>query len=258
MFRSLVIACVITVCLAGGSRAGGLNFGWGTTCYTSSQTSAVAFACNTNSANRHWTMTASFALDTEMPDFVGVELWILGISDQAALPDWWKLGAAPDCRAGMARFTADYSGVANDECRDWSGGQQCEVLRYSWEANRGEIFAGAALDTLHPALLLPGVEYYAGGVTIANGTTTGTGACSGCMYGMTWGLASVTAIGSNGRRDELHDPLPYGNQCIRWNNPVYPCGPLPAPHLTQGSLAVPCIVTSARRGTWGAVKSLYR
>jgi hypothetical protein len=258
MCRSLLFVFLMLASLPGLARAGGVNFGWGTTCYTSSQTSALAFACNTNSASRHWTMTASFMLDAEMPDFVGVELVILGRSDRTTLPDWWKLGEAPDCRAGMARFTADYSGVSDQVCRDWTGGQQCEVFRYGWDQCFVQIYAAAALDTLHPALLLPGVEYYAGGVTIANGTTTGTGACSGCMYGMIWGLASVTAIGSDGRRDELGDPMPSGNECILWNNPVYPCGPVPAPDRKLGTADVPCIVTAARRGTWGAIKSLYR
>jgi hypothetical protein len=260
MRRVLLFACVLSACLVGISHARGVNFSWGTVCYTEAPGNAWAtvFACHTNSSSRSWTMTASFMLDTDMPDFIGVELVILGQSDRSTLPDWWKLGAAPDCRAGMARFGADYSGVSSETCWDWTGGLQCEVFSYTWDTYGTQIVAAAALDTLHPIDILAGAEYYAGGVTITNGSTVGTGACGGCAYGFLWGLASVTALGHEGRRDEQTGPIPGGNQCLVWNTAYNLCSPVHAPNLKAGVPAVPCGATASRQKTWGAIKSLYR
>lgn len=258
MRRALLLACILSACLAGVSHAGGINFNWGTVCYTEAPVPGKVFACTTNASSRSWTMTASFMLDTDMPDFVGVELAIEGLSDRRTLPDWWKLGAAPDCRAGGARFSADYSAVVPVVCQDWTGGRQCEVFSYTWDTNRTHVVAAAALDTLSPIEILAGAEYYAGGVTISNGSTVGTGSCGGCASGFTWALYSVTALGLEGRRDELSWPIPGGNQCLGWNNPLYGCPQADTPDLKVGVPAVPCGATASRQKTWGAIKSLYR
>jgi hypothetical protein len=231
----MLLALTVSVALAGG-----VNFNWGTLCFTEAPVAAKVFACNTNAGN--WPMTASFVIDTPMPDFVGVEILMEGQSDAAALPEWWKLGASPDCRTGKAQFSCNFSLIAN-VCQDWTGGQAfVPPAGFTWDTNRAHVSASAALDASTPLAIDGGVEYYAGTLTIINSKVLGTGACAGCNLGMKWGLYSVVAAGLGGRRDLLTEPIPNGNHCLDWNNPVYPCiMPVPA-HNT----------------TWGQVKSLYR
>jgi hypothetical protein len=258
MKKTLALAPILLPLFATTALAGGVNFNWGSECWSVAPVSHQTFACASNRVSLSWMMTASFALDTEMPDFVGVEVLIMGMSDAQTLPDWWQMGTTGGCRAGMAQFEADYSSVSGSTCRDWTSGRQCQVFDYRWDGTMAEITAGAALDTLSPFDLQPGVEYYAGGITILNGRTIGTDACTGCGNPFTWALFSVTALGRDGRRDVLDSPLSNGNQCLSWNNSYLPCGYGVPRSLTVSRATVPCSVTPVRARTWGVIKNLYR
>ena len=238
LLTGLLLTLTVSVALAGG-----VNFNWGTVCYTENPVSAVTFACNTNAMySLSWPMTASFVIDNVIPDFVGVEIHIEGQSDLPALPDWWKLGAWPDCRANRVQFQADTSSAPQTSCFDWTGGSAVSGFSYTWDTNRAHIDAVAAIPAEFLFDMHSGVEYYAGRVTILNSKTAGAGACPGCSAGMLWVLYSVVAYGNDGQREVQAEPIPGGNVCLSWNNTIRCCyGPTPA-----------------RNTTWGQVKSLYR
>jgi hypothetical protein len=240
MKKTLLLTSVLLALTVSVALAGGLNFGWGTVCYTESGVSSVTFACLTNTFAGGWPMTASFVLDAPMADFVGVDVKMEGKSDAASLPDWWKIGNAGDCRTGKATFTAAFGGVADDVCLDWFGASTLLVTNYTWDTNRAHVIWAAAVDAAFP--LDPDVEYYAGQMTVLNSKTVGTGACTGCLTGMKWGLYEVMVSGNVGSVVKFQEPIPGGNACLDWNHPTVPCA-MPVP---------------VRNTTWGQVKSLYR
>jgi len=244
MKKALLLTALLLV-VAMPAMAAGVNFAWGATCFTENPTTLKTFACNVNTSTLafQWPMTASFMIDSEMTDMVGVEFTLEGLSTQPVLQDYWKVGAT-DCRPNMMTFGSDLSGVATEVCVDWTAGQAFNVFGYSWDTNRAHIVAGCAIAADIPFDMLGGQEYYAGQFTFKNSKTVGTGACTGCSYGMKWGLTLLTIAGLSGRRDDLHFPIVGGNQCIDWqaSAQTLPCDrPIPT-----------------KNTTWGAVKSLYR
>jgi hypothetical protein len=100
------------------------------------------------------------------------------------------------------------------------------------------ILTGAATDPDHPFDAKPGIEYYAGNLTILNSKTVGTGACTGCSRPLGWYVSLITVAGLAGRRDDLTAPLPGGYRWVIWNDPAQ--------------------IVPARSSSWGQIKSLYR
>ena len=237
MKKMLLLTSVLLALTATVALAGGVNFNWGTVCYTEAPSARTCFNCNTNAGQ--WSMVSSFMVDQEVSDMVGFELTMIGQSNSALMPDWWRMGAPPDCRAGYARFSADFSTAPQTRCLDWEGGQAIAAYipsSYAWSGNQATIRTGAAIDARTPFDLQPGVEYYAGRFTILNGKTVGAGSCSGCGNGMMWCVPLITAAGLGGKRVDLTWPLQGGNNCLYFN--VYG--------------------DPARNTTWGQIKSLYR
>jgi hypothetical protein len=237
MKKVLLLTSVLLALTAAVALAGGVNFNWGTVCYTEAPVSVMTFACNVNTGS--WNMTASFISDQEITDFVGFEETLAAQSDQTALPDWWKLGVAPDCRASKANFFADFSTAPQTQCFDWAGGFATVAYipsSYTWNGNTVHILTGAAIGADTPFDLLPGTQYYAGKLTISNSKAAGTGACAGCSAGMYWCVPLITAAGLGGTRVDEIAAIPGGNQCLIWNN----------------------YIVASRNTTWGQVKSLYR
>jgi hypothetical protein len=236
LFVSILLALTASVALAGG-----VSIAWGTLCYTEGgpSSSATTFACNTNSGNR--VMTTSFKLDNAMDDMIALEWAIDGQSDDAAIPDWWKLGVAPDCRAGKATYNSNYTSVETATCVDWTAGAGFNAPNYLWDTNKAHLTLGVAIDGGTPYAAAAGQEYYAGGATILFSKVVGTDLCAGCSGGVIFGLKSMGIVALSGRRDDFFEPMPGGNQCLSWNNPTTNCTAVPA-----------------RTTTWGQIKSLYR
>jgi hypothetical protein len=241
MKKTLLLTALLLALTASLALAGGVNLSWGTLCYTENPTTVKTFACNVNTTTTNWPMQLSFVIDSEMTDMVGIEVTMEGMSDAPALPDWWKVGPT-DCRPNQLLFTSDRSGVATETCADWTGGTAFNVFGYTFDTNRAHISAGCAIDASLPFDMLPGQEYYAGQLQLKNSKTVGTGACTGCAFGMRWGLTLLTIAGLDGRRDNLHFPIDGGNECLSWNNTSVPCDR----------------PVAAKNTTWGQVKSLYR
>jgi hypothetical protein len=247
MKKTPLLSILTLALLSPVAQAGGVNLAWGTLCYTENRVSSTNFACDVNTSAGDRTMTVSFMLDWPMPDMIGVDWRIVGQSDAPDLPDWWKLGAAPECRAGMVTFNSDYAAVGDEICMDWTAAAGSGPTNYTWAGNQVSFEARTAIASSSPYAAAAGQEYYAGGVTILNGRTVGQDACAGCAVGMTFFLETVTATGDLGHEEYLQFPLPGGNQGLCWNDPQsYPFG------------WVCDQVVPARNTTWGRVKGLYR
>ena len=196
--------------------ANGVNVSSGTVCYTEAPAGAMFFACNTNSG--YELMTCSFVIDTDMPDFVQLELELEcepHFPVGGDLPDWWKLGDPPDCRSGNVQFISDMSAAPQVSCFDWTAGSAVSVFTY---------VSHTTTASLHVFVVPPeafylqgGVEYYAGQVKIRNLKTVGTGACSACSDQVRWYLYRVKVYGADGRIDVLDEPVPGGNNFLTWN-----------------------------------------
>jgi hypothetical protein len=241
--KTLVLVGVLLTLAAPAIAARGINLNWGTVCYTEAPMSALTFACDTNAGNS--VITVSFAIGTEMADMIAVEFEIVGESTASSLPDWWKIGAAPDCRSGQVQFSDSITAVETETpCTGWPGNGRFMATQYGWYPGAAGAHAsmGVAIDWATPFDMQPGIEYYAGQITVLHGRTVGVDACTGCSTGMVWGLNSVLVHGFNSREDRLWDPLPGGNQCLTWNN---------APQHW-------CVTVPTRTTTWGQIKSMYR
>jgi hypothetical protein len=108
MKRRLLIASLLLALVSPAARAATVNLAWGTLCHTENPVSATTFACDTNGPEGDRVMTVSFKPEAALPQVVGLEWLIVGRADPGApLPDWWRLGAAPDCRAGEVAFRSD-------------------------------------------------------------------------------------------------------------------------------------------------------
>lgn len=244
LLTSVLLALTATVALAGG-----VNLNWGKYCYSDlPSATTMTFGCTTNSTitGGPWFMTTSFAIDQTLPDFVGIEQTLEGMSSLPALPDWWKVGATGDCRAGKSLYTSKIGSSAGDFCFDWTANAGFDVYNYVWDSNRAHITALTAIDASTPFAIQAGQEYLGGQIEFDNGKTVGTGSCTGCSAPMTWSFTRIFVCtlpppGTNLR--VLEDlPVANGNQCVFWQNTTVPCvDPLPA-----------------RSTSWGQVKSLYR
>jgi hypothetical protein len=247
--RRSILPCVcllMLVCSALPAGAGGVSLAWGTQCYSEHPIVLQTFACNTN-AVQAWSMTVSFMADADVTDLAGVEVFLVGMADSPMLPDWWKVGAASDCRFGMVSFHSDESLSATEVCADWTGGLATDAHVFTWGGSQAALHVTASLAGRPPVGIIAGQEYYAGTVTIRNGATVGTGACTGCSVGMQWAVLEVLLLSAGGGRTVLDGVLPGGGYCLSWNDSKIPC-----------STCRSVLCTDSRPSTWGEVKTLYR
>jgi hypothetical protein len=238
LFAGLLLALTASVAMAAGVSVSWKNFCWG----EDGSSSNLTWLCNTNS-NVNIRMTCSYKVDTAIPDFAAVGVYMEGMTEAAAVPDWWKLGAAEtgDCRANLITLSADGTVLANagaDICFDpWQGLGGGGIGLYSWDGNRMHVNAAYAVPDA--VALEPGLEYFAVQFRVA--ATKTVNSCTGCLVPAIWGLTKISVEAFSGMypQDVAYEG---GNQCLTWQSSVLPCGaPVPA-----------------RNTTWGQVKSLYR
>jgi hypothetical protein len=177
-----------------------------------------------------------------VPDFNGVGVFMEGMTEDAVVPDWWKLGEAEsgDCRANLITLSADGTVLANggaDVCFDpWQGLGAGGIGLYSWDGNLMHVNAAYAVADGVP--LEAETEYFAVQFRVS-GTKT-VNSCAGCLSPAIWGLKYIdwTTPASVNR---LSDMYAGGNQCLTWQSSTLACGLVPT-----------------RNTTWGQIKSLYR
>ncbi len=252
MKKSLLLAGLLLVLVAPMAMAGGANITWGDGCWSDLQVNLQTFACNNNSTSLRFRMGVSAMIDTDMPDFLGVGIYLEGKTSVATMPDWWMLDSG-QCRNQTANpsFTEAFAGTLTN-CADlFGGGGGGGVGAYidyltpasGYDANRAQL--NAAWSVPDPMDFPPAQEFLIGEFIINAYKTLGATACAGCATPMTWGYHHVLVSGNSGDV-YLGDPIATspagGNSCLYWQAQVVPCAaPVPA-----------------KNTTWGQVKSLYR
>jgi hypothetical protein len=225
--------------------AGGVNINWGSGCWSDgTPVDDLAFTCNTNTGSA--TMTCSFAVSQNQPEFVSIALYLDGVTERAIVPAWWQMGDG-DCRGTAISVSENFLAAPQIGCVDmWADQAAGGLAVYGWGPvwggnNRTHIAVAYAVPPDMPIPLSAGVEYYAARVVISYVKTVGSGSCAGCLYPMIWNLTEID-IYQLTEYETLLEPLPRGNQCLQWQHSTLGC-PHPVP---------------ARNTTWGQVKSLYR
>jgi len=238
LLAGLLLALTASVAMAAGVSVSWMNYCWGEDGHASN----LSWACASNS-NANIRMTCSFKLDTDMPTFAAVGVYMEGQTEAAAVPDWWKLGDATttDCRNTLITLSTDGSVLANggaDVCIDpWVGGGYGGVGLYSWGTNRMHVNGVWAVGNAIP--LTANTEYFAVQFRISALRTVNT--CTGCLTPAIWGLTKISVEGFGGDIRPLMEPYAGGSQCLTW----------------QGS-TLGCSLVPTRNATWGQIKSLYR
>jgi hypothetical protein len=239
-----LVAALLLALSPSAAAAAGIGLSWRNLCWGEEGSAYnLTWLCNSNT-NTNIRMTCSFKLDAATPDFDGVVVYMVGMTEAAAVPDWWKLGAAEtgDCRAGAISVSADGSVLANGGtavCIDpWTpnGGGNGGLGLYWWDGNRMYITAAWALT--EPIALEADVEYFALQFRLSAEKTVG--GCAGCLVPVIWAVERLdwntpTTIHS------LDQRYVGGNRCLTWQNASLVCEP-----------------GATRNATWGQIKGLYR
>jgi len=240
MKKALLFAGLLLALTASVAMAAGVSVNWKNACFGADPLNDLAWTCASNS-NTNIRMTCTFKLDTPMPTFAAVGVYMEGMTQDAAVPNWWKLGdsSTGDCRATYATLSADGSFADGETCSDPWGGQGYGGLGlYSWNDNVMHMNGVWAVGNAVP--LQAGMEYFAVQFRIAANKTVNS--CTGCLIPAIWGLKAISVEGFGGDVRYLDGPYADGNQCLSWQHSTLPCTkPVPA-----------------RNTTWGQVKSLYR
>jgi hypothetical protein len=246
VFAVLLFLTHVPIALA----AGGVNLNWGAGCWSDgTPLENLSFPCDTNAGRA--VMTCSFAVWQPRSDFVGVEITLEGVSAACAVPAWWQMGSG-ECRSSALTASADFLEAPQVGCTDiWQNHALGGIASYqdgpvAGGPRKTHLLIGYALTPETPVPIQADVEYYAASIRIAYTKTVGDGSCPGCGYGFIWGLSSVKAAGMTSY-EMLFEPLPNGNQCIRWQNARATC---------YSGFWEDCL-TPARTPTWGQIKGLY-
>jgi len=244
MRRTLLITVILLGVLVPMAGAGGISINWGAGCWSDgTPLNDLFFACNGNTGSA--TMTCSFAISQDQPQFLGIELDLEGATEATVVPAWWQMGQG-DCRAGAISTSANFLSAPQVGCVDmWQNQASGGLAIYGWGPswggdNRTHVLVVYAVPVDSPIPLTAGVEYYAAQVFISYQKTVGSGACTGCAIPHVWGLYSLKSAELT-QYETLMEALLHGNDCLWWQHSglCCRCGP-------------------TRNTTWGQVKSLYR
>jgi len=236
MKKALLLTALLLV-VALPAFASGVNMAWGTDCYTTNPTTNASYVCNKNTGSNQ--MIISFAPSVTQPQFVGIEVYMEGLAQAVAVPDWWKMGSG-ECRPTAISADANFLTAPMVDCVDpWGNLQGGGLAAYTDGGNQMHIIIGYAIA--EPVQLDANVEYYGCKVIITNAKTVGTGLCAGCTTPVIWGMHHLKSA-ELGPFEWLTEAIPGGNQCLTWQGSTLPCAtPVPV-----------------KNSTWGQVKSLYR
>jgi len=260
MKKALLLTGLLLVLVAPLATADGVNLAWGTECWglLDSPSNLVTFACLSNTVPASWKMTTSFMVDADIPDYNSFNAVIRGVSEAGAIPDWWELSAAAtDCRyaaVSNVSFNPAYAGVS-DLCGYPFAGTAMGGGAYGYIQPQVIQINGLYAVAGDGAFLAGGTETFGYTVSIKNTKTVGTGSCTGCLFGMVFGLnyVVITKV-SDGDIDMIDTVIPGGNQCLIWQR-----GFNMAAAGDYAAAVQPCNApVPARNTTWGQVKSLYR
>jgi len=252
MLRRIVFAFAL-IAVAGTAHAQ-INLAWRNcitiTSGTNSQLANLIYACD-GSAPTPFKGVMSFISPAALGQFVGVQavLDIQSDSDQATLPNYWRMGLG-ECREGSFIFPASLTGVGNTaSCRNpWAGGNTGGGFQYtsgSVTPSRARVLFAFARDT--DVQLINGQQYIAGVFTIDTykDIDAGEGECVGCLEAACLVLNQIELYQVAGQTPPQQDIYYLNTAATRQE--IY----------WQGGGYVPCF-TPTRRTSWGRIKTTYR
>jgi hypothetical protein len=229
-----VLLLAVTASLA--MAAAGVNLTWGNKCYADGATVDQVWDCNSNTGGVAGTLSLSFQTAASHPDFVAIGFYLEGMTEEAVVPDWWKMSTG-ECRVNGTTMNTNFTALTT-ACTDlWAGLGGGGIGLYSDDTNRMHLNAAWAMaDSI---TIDPNIEYLAAQFNFSRAKTVGTGACAGCDTKAIWSIYRLE-IGFLSHPTEMLT-FPLANQCVTWQTSTLSCTLVPT-----------------RNTTWGQVKSLYR
>lgn len=243
----ILAAGLFALLCAATAQASGVGLRWNA-CYGEGTGEFVrAFACNTNAGGER--VVGSFSSPVDVAQIAGLEitvdvstcLFVVGDPCPSELPEWWKFHEAGACRMGSLGVTFG-NDPGNVHCQTWGpGGPTGGITAYQFgfpNTSSARLVLDVASDPATPGAVLAEHEYTAFTLEIDHQATVGPGACGGCQQsvGLVFGELRIL-------------PPIAANEVVLW-----------APIDTFNSNLVywQTQPVATRRGTWGALKALYR
>ena len=203
------------------------------------------FTCDTNLGAA--SLYCAFSLLQPVDQVVGLELVVDVQHSAPIMPDWWRLGPAPDCRHDLLTANIDFS--QTDACQD-PGFAGALIQDYLITEPRGlpsqaRIKAVAYLPSPQTISFGTDTTYDAVHIVLGYDRTVNVNVCAGCTQAACLVFNSVLIRRTKG--------APGGDLMITTPGP----GTANWATWRSGSGAN-CLLVPVRRMTWGTVKSLYR
>ena len=239
--------------------AQGVNLAWNQCFGDAGAVQNGVFACDTNAGSH--VLYGSFVLGAAFPIVIGLEMVVDVESASPTLPAWWEFRNDGTCRTTSLGFEYFPDPLATT-CDDWSVGQSagglagyCTLANAmpigcglpGQPANRARIKTITAVALQNAQDLIANKPYFAFGLRINHAKTVGAGACGGCATPVCLVFNSVNVVGRfNWDQRMLTNAANPASNVVVWQG--------------GGAGGVPgCLLaTTAKKSTWGAVKSLYR
>jgi hypothetical protein len=251
--KKILLLCGMLLALSATvASAAGINMAWDA-CLNGGGVPAKTFACNSNIPSGGGTATTPahhMFLSAIAPG--GIELWTSFEfefqlqSDDAALPLWWAVRGAGQCRNGALSAAA---ANATQGCTDvygaaGAGGIASYTVGFGG-ANRARSTGVWSVPSFGQTPMNEGEEYFVTRISLSNAKTVGLGACAGCNVGVCINAISVKFVqpaGTPGGNPLV--TIPANRAHVLWQNVV-------DQNTCYGA-------TPAKNVTWGRVKTLYR
>jgi hypothetical protein len=241
MKKAIILSGMLLAVTASLAAAQGINLTL-TDCLNPNRAAAASCATSTGTAVL---MVGTAVAPAGLNQVVGMEAYIDGQTNQAALSPWWSLDG---CRNGSLTFNFDFT--ANAACLDfWAGGASGGggISPVHTAANRFQIKLVCA--TPGEAPMDPDVEMYMFKATINRAKSTGATPCAGCTDAACLVLNRLIIVQPAGVGD-VTITTPITGTYVTYAGGAVGGGP-------NGGNGCPGATPSQNR-TWGQVKSLYR
>lgn len=241
-FGRLILRTASLLCIwATGASAGGVNFSWDA-CTSEGGVQNKTFACNSNSGSR--TVVASFVLDDDMDNFIGIEAKVDISTADDSLPVWWRVSGPNICRNALSA-TFGFIADPNTSCFDpWSGAGTGGLAGYHTYWTTPQVPEGnpstaqavivAAVPGTSPIQLTAGTEYYGFKFTVSLTKTVGSGSCDGCSTPVCLTLSQIKAVGSDNTEQLLTDAIT--SSTVTWQSAESCPGAIASQSVTWGQI----------------------
>lgn len=242
--KKILLLCGMLLALSATmASAAGINLAWDN-CLNGPGNPSKSYACNANStAQQHMYLSAVAPANVSLWTSFEWELELQ--AEDPALPQWWFVRGAGQCRNGALSALAAgvFGGCSDVYGGNGAGGIGSYTVGFNG-ANRARLLGVWSVPTDFQTALNEGEEYFVTRVSITYARTVGLGSCAGCDI----------PVCINGTRVGFIQPAgtPGGNQHI--------LTPADRSHvLWQNASDATCTgATPTRNVTWGRVKTLYR